>query len=98
MNYPAILLGKLAVDKQWRGLGRLLVERALLISFDTSKKIACKLVFLHVQFIRNKEGELVENTNLISYYENIGFTKIPPGSKQRRTVLFFPFEDLCESI
>jgi predicted N-acetyltransferase YhbS len=68
---PAVLLGRLAVDRnaQGSGLGRLLVRDAVLSTLAAADRIGVKLLLVHA---------LNEQVSL--FYQRLGFTPSPTDS------------------
>ena len=81
--YPAILIGRLAVDREYQGQrlgGRLLLD-ALARALDASRQVASLAVIANA---KNEEAQ--------SFYEHYGFQLLPSGRHERR--LFLPIGTL----
>jgi GNAT superfamily N-acetyltransferase len=65
---PAVILGRLAVDREWKGrqLGAALLQDAVLRSRRASKEIAARLLVVHAI---SPEAE--------SFYRHHGFVRLP---------------------
>lgn len=82
--YPATLIGRLAVDTEYRGQrlgGRLLLD-ALARALAASREVASVAVLTDAK-----------NENAQSFYEHYGFVPLPNEQHQRR--LFLPMETIA---
>lgn len=82
LSIPAVLLGRLAVDKnfQGKGIGKLLLIDSLKRCYDTSKSIGAFAVITHPL---DKEAE--------KFYEKYGFISLPDSGK-----MFLPMKTIEE--
>jgi GNAT superfamily N-acetyltransferase len=67
-HIPAIVLGRLAIDKNWQGqgLGRALIFEAMRRAFRASEDVAARLLIVHT--IAPKAED---------FYKHHGFTRLP---------------------
>jgi GNAT superfamily N-acetyltransferase len=67
-HIPAVVLGRLAIDKNWqgKGLGRALVFEAMRRALHASEEVAARLVIVHAI------SPAAEN-----FYKHHGFTRLP---------------------
>lgn len=75
-NIPCVLLGRLAVNKEYQGQaqGNLLVKEAIQRAREHSVNVGCR--FLYMQAL---------NDDLIEWYKKLGFVSLP---KNPRNMLF----------
>ncbi|MCL2781551.1 MAG: GNAT family N-acetyltransferase [Actinomycetia bacterium] len=75
---PAVLMGRLAVDRraQGAGLGRLLTRDAILSTLAAADRIGVRLLLVHALHER-----------AAGYYESIGFRRSPSDALHRYLLL-----------
>ena len=82
---PVMLLGRLAVDRKFKGngLGKLLMRDAILRALSGSVIIGARALMIEALDERAK-----------AFYEGLGFISLPPDSLN----LFLPFETISKDI
>ncbi|NYJ31734.1 GNAT family N-acetyltransferase [Galbitalea soli] len=75
---PVILIGRLAVDREFggRGLGASLLADALLKGIEASRLVGARAVIVDAL-----------NSDAERFYEKFGFTLVPPASKRAMYLL-----------
>lgn len=65
---PAVILGRLAIDKQWqgKGLGKALLQDAVQRSARAAKEVSARLLIVHTISSRAED-----------FYVHYGFTRLP---------------------
>jgi GNAT superfamily N-acetyltransferase len=73
INYPAVKIGRLAVDKEFqsKGMGRLIID-SLANSFTNNNKTGCQFITVDAINDHNKQ-------RTIKFYERNGFKFLTPG-------------------
>ena len=86
-NYPAILLGRLGVDKAYKGLkyGEELVKFVIGLGWELKDKIGCRLIILDVD---------MNNNTLIEYYKRLGFEQAVTQNKKQLLSMYFDLKHL----
>ncbi len=81
--FPATLIGRMARDLSFKGLGKIVLADALHVALETSKTIASVAVVVDAK-----------NENARRFYSNFGFLSFPETS----TRLFIPMQTVQESL
>jgi len=86
---PVILIGRLAVDRRWkgRGLGASLLQHAMLKGIEASRIVGARA------FIVDAIDDAAE-----AFYRRFGFTLMPPASKRAMYLLVKDAEATVQSL
>ena len=77
-NTPAILIGRIAVDRKWknRGVGTIIFKRILSMAIGVNNRLAVRILAVH-----SLEGS-------VGFYEKIGFKELPRMNSYLKLMFF----------